>query len=287
MTEWFRRKSKNIKTFDKRDTTEGNWIKCPSCDEVLYKKVLENNFSVCGNCNYHFRLNFSKYIELICDYNEYEEFGNDITSLDPLSFKSKKEYSEQLKYYIQKTNQKSAVKTVKTKIKGLDIILAVMNFEFIGGSMGSVVGHKIGMAIDKADEQNIPLIIITASGGARMQEGVLSLMQLAKTTTKLAKFSNNGGLFITVLTDPTTGGVSASFGMLGDIIYAEPKALIGFAGPRVIKQTIGQDLPKGFQRSEFLLEKGFIDHIVSRNILKKTLSELIDFFINNNEVIVE
>ena len=275
MTEWFRRKSKNIKTFDKRDTTEGNWIKCPSCDEVLYKKVLENNFSVCGNCNYHFRLNFSKYIELICDYNEYEEFGNDITSLDPLSFKSKKEYSEQLKYYIQKTNQKSAVKTVKTKIKGLDIILAVMNFEFIGGSMGSVVGHKIGMAIDKADEQNIPLIIITASGGARMQEGVLSLMQLAKTTTKLAKFSNNGGLFITVLTDPTTGGVSASFGMLGDIIYAEPKALIGFAGPRVIKQTIGQDLPKGFQRSEFLLEKGFIDKIIDRKDLKDTLYQTI------------
>ena len=275
MTEWFRRKSKNIKTFDKRDTTEGNWIKCPSCDEVLYKKVLENNFSVCGNCNYHFRLNFSKYIELICDYNEYEEFGNDITSLDPLSFKSKKEYSEQLKYYIQKTNQKSAVKTVKTKIKGLDIILAVMNFEFIGGSMGSVVGHKIGMAIDKADEQNIPLIIVTASGGARMQEGVLSLMQLAKTTTKLAKFSNNGGLFITVLTDPTTGGVSASFGMLGDIIYAEPKALIGFAGPRVIKQTIGQDLPKGFQRSEFLLEKGFIDKIIDRKDLKDTLYQTI------------
>jgi len=276
MTEWFRRKAKNIKTFDKRDTTEGNWIKCPDCTEVLYKKVLENNFSVCSNCNYHFRLNFSKYIKLIADNNQYEEFAENITSLDPLSFKSKKEYNEQLKHYISKTGQKSAVTTVITKINGSDIVLAVMNFEFIGGSMGSAVGHKISMAIDKADEEKIPLIIITASGGARMQEGVLSLMQLAKTTTKLAKFSDNGGLYIAILTDPTTGGVSASFGMLGDVIYAEPKALIGFAGPRVIKQTIGQDLPEGFQRSEFLLEKGFIDKIIDRKDLKKTLYQTID-----------
>jgi len=275
MAEWFRRKSKNIKTYYKRDTTEGSWIKCPNCEEVLYKKVLENNFSVCNNCNFHFRLNFSKYIQLISDNNEFEEFGQNITSLDPLNFKSKKEYDEQLKNYITKTKQKSAVSTIKTKLDGHDIILAVMNFEFIGGSMGSVVGHKIGLAIDKANEEKIPLIIITASGGARMQEGVLSLMQLAKTTTKLAKFSDNGGLYIAILTDPTTGGVSASFGMLGDIIYAEPKSLIGFAGPRVIKQTIGQDLPDGFQRSEFLLKKGFIDKIVDRKDLKSTLSRTI------------
>jgi len=275
MAEWFRRKSKNIKTYYKRDTTEGSWIKCPNCEEVLYKKVLENNFSVCSNCNFHFRLNFSKYIQLISDNNEFEEFGQNITSLDPLNFKSKKEYNEQLKNYIAKTKQKSAVSTIKTKLDGHDIILAVMNFEFIGGSMGSVVGHKIGLAVDKANEEKIPLIIITASGGARMQEGVLSLMQLAKTTTKLAKFSDNGGLYIAVLTDPTTGGVSASFGMLGDIIYAEPKSLIGFAGPRVIKQTIGQDLPEGFQRSEFLLKKGFIDKIVDRKDLKSTLSRTI------------
>ena len=171
------------------------------------------------------------------------------------------------------------MKTVKTSIKGVNVILAVMNFEFIGGSMGSVVGHKIGIAIEKADEEKAPLIIVTASGGARMQEGVLSLMQLAKTTTKLAKFSDNGGLFITILTDPTTGGVSASFGMLGDIIYAEPKALIGFAGPRVIKQTIGQDLPDGFQKSEFLLKKGFIDDIVHRKDLKNRLTLLMKLFI--------
>ena len=276
MTEWFRRDKKNIKTFYKRDTTKGSWIKCPSCNEVLYKKVLENNFYVCKSCNYHFRLKTFKYIDLISDNNEYQEFGKNITSLDPLNFKSKKQYAEQLKHYIDKTGQKSAVVTVKTKINGKDIILAVMNFEFIGGSMGSAVGHKIGLAIDKADKEKIPLIIITASGGARMQEGVLSLMQLAKTTTKLARFSKNGGLYITVLTDPTTGGVSASFGMLGDIIYAEPKSLIGFAGPRVIKQTIGQDLPQEFQRSEFLLQKGFIDKIVNRKNLKSILSRTIN-----------
>jgi len=276
MTEWFRRDKKNIKTFYKRDTTEGSWIKCPSCDEVLYKKVLENNSHVCKSCNYHFRFKTFKYIDLISDNNEYQEFGKNITSLDPLNFKSNKQYTEQLKQYIDKTGQKSAVATVKTKIDGKDIILAVMNFEFIGGSMGSAVGHKIGLAIDKADKEKIPLIIITSSGGARMQEGVLSLMQLAKTTTKLARFSKNGGLYIAVLTDPTTGGVSASFGMLGDIIYAEPKSLIGFAGPRVIKQTIGQDLPKGFQRSEFLLKKGFIDKIVNRKDLKSILSRTIN-----------
>jgi len=275
MAEWFRRKSKNIKTFYKRDTTEGSWLKCPSCSEVLYKKVLEKNFSVCGDCNYHFRLNFAKYIELIADNNNYTEFGKNITSTDPLNFRSTKEYHEQLKYYKQKTGQNSAVSTICTQIDGRDIVLAVMNFEFIGGSMGSVVGHKIGLAIDKADQKKIPLIIITASGGARMQEGVLSLMQLAKTTTKLAKFSKNGGLYITVLTDPTTGGISASFGMLGDVIYAEPEALIGFAGPRVIKQTIGEDLPEGFQRSEFLLQKGFIDKIVERKNLKSLLSKTI------------
>ena len=180
-----------------------------------------------------------------------------------------------MKEYIDKTGENSAVKTIEGKINNSDVILAVMNFKFIGGSMGSVVGHKIGLAIDRAYKKKIPLIIVTASGGARMQEGVLSLMQLAKTSTKLARFSESGGLYITVLTDPTTGGISASFGMLGDVIYAEPKALIGFAGPRVIKQTIGQDLPEGFQKSEFLFEKGFIDRIVERKELKNTIAKTI------------
>ena len=276
MTEWFRRKSKNIKTFYKRDTEEGSWLKCPDCDEVLYKKVLEKNFSVCNNCDYHFRMNFEKYIHLLIDDNEYEEFGADVTSVDFLNFNSKKKYSDQINEYVDKTGQKSAVKTIMGKVGGFNVVLAVMNFNFIGGSMGSVVGHKIGMSIDKAYERKCPLIIVTASGGARMQEGILSLMQLAKISTKLARFSKAGGLYITILTDPTTGGISASFGMQGDVIYSEPKALIGFAGPRVIKQTIGQDLPAGFQRSEFLFEKGFIDKIVERKNMKKIVLNTID-----------
>ena len=276
MTEWFRRKSKNIKTFYKRDTEEGSWLKCPNCDEVLYKKVLEENFSVCNNCDYHFRMNFEKYIHLLIDNNEYDEFGSNITSVDFLNFNSKKKYSDQINEYINKTGQKSAVKTITGKVGGFDVVLAVMNFNFIGGSMGSVVGHKISMAIDKAYEQKCPLIIVTASGGARMQEGILSLMQLAKISTKLARFSKAGGLYITILTDPTTGGISASFGMQGDVIYSEPKALIGFAGPRVIKQTIGQDLPEGFQRSEFLFEKGFIDKIVERKNMKQIVQNTIN-----------
>ena len=276
MTEWFRRKSKNIKTFYKRDTEEGSWLKCPDCDEVLYKKVLEKNFSVCNNCDYHFRMNFEKYIHLLIDNNEYDEFGSNITSVDFLNFNSKKKYSDQINEYVDKTGQKSAVKTITGKVGGLDVVLAVMNFNFIGGSMGSVVGHKISVAVDKAYEQKCPLIIVTASGGARMQEGILSLMQLAKISTKLARFSKAGGLYITILTDPTTGGISASFGMQGDVIYSEPKALIGFAGPRVIKQTIGQDLPEGFQRSEFLFEKGFIDKIVERKNMKKIVQNTIN-----------
>jgi acetyl-CoA carboxylase carboxyl transferase subunit beta len=276
MTEWFRRKSKNIKTSYKRDTEEGSWLKCPHCDEVLYKRVLEKNFSVCNNCNYHFRMNFKKYIELIIDDNTFTEFGENFSSIDFLNFTSIKKYSEQIKEYSKKTGEKSAIKTVQGKTNGVDVILAVMNFDFIGGSMGSVVGHKVGIAIDKAYENKMPLIIVTSSGGARMQEGVLSLMQLAKTSTKLARFSKAGGLYITILTHPTTGGISASFGMQGDVIYSEPKALIGFAGPRVIKQTIGQDLPEGFQRSEFLFEKGFIDKIVERKDLKKIINRTID-----------
>jgi acetyl-CoA carboxylase carboxyl transferase subunit beta len=275
MTEWFRRKSKNIKTSYKKDTQEGSWLKCPQCDEVLYKNLLEKNFSVCNNCSYHFRMNFSNYIKLLIDDNKYIEFASKVTSYDSFNFYSKKKYSDQLKEYIDKTGENSAVKTIEGKINNSDVILAVMNFKFIGGSMGSVVGHKIGLAIDRAYKKKIPLIIVTASGGARMQEGVLSLMQLAKTSTKLARFSESGGLYITVLTDPTTGGISASFGMLGDVIYAEPKALVGFAGPRVIKQTIGQDLPQGFQKSEFLFEKGFIDRIVERKELKNTIARTI------------
>ena len=281
MAQWFRRKSKNITTFDKRDTREGEWKKCPQCNEFIFKKVLETNFHVCTNCKYHYRLGSNEYIKLLIDENQYIEFNKDLTSSDPLNFNSTKTYIEQLKFYKEKTGMKSAIKTIQGKLNNIEIILGVMDFNFIGGSMGSVVGHKIGLAIDKALELKIPLVIITASGGARMQEGAFSLMQLAKTSTKLARFSKAGGLYIPILTDPTTGGISASIAMQGDIIFAEPNALIGFAGPRVIKQTIGQDLPEGFQKSEFLLNKGFVDKIVNRNDLKDTLSKTINLLSNN------
>jgi len=276
MSEWFRRTSKNIKTFYKRDTQEGSWLKCPDCSEMSYRKVLENKFYVCTNCNYHFRISSDLYIKLLIDDNNYEEFGKNITSKDPLNFKMPdKSYTEQIEIYKQRTNKKSAVTILKGKINNAEVIMGVMDFNFIGGSMGSVVGHKIGMAIDLADKEKLPLLIVTASGGARMQEGSYSLMQLAKTSSKLAKFSNNGGLYIVLLTDPTTGGISASIAMLGDVILSEPNALIGFAGPRVIKQTIGQDLPEGFQKAEFLLEKGFVDYIVNRNDLKDNVTKII------------
>ena len=281
MAEWFRRTSKNIKTFYKRDTQEGSWLKCPECNEMIYRKVLEEKFYVCNNCNYHFRINSDLYIKLLIDNNEFREFGKEITSKDPLNFQIPKKYSEQVEHYKKITNKNSAVTILQGKVDGKDVVLGVMDFNFIGGSMGSVVGHKLGMAIDLADEKKLPLIIITASGGARMQEGSYSLMQLAKTSSKLANFSKNGGLYIVLLTDPTTGGISASIAMLGDVILSEPNALIGFAGPRVIKQTIGQDLPEGFQRAEFLLKKGFIDNIVNRNDLKEKLSNIINMLSYN------
>jgi len=279
MSEWFRRTSKNIKTFYKRDTQEGSWLKCPSCGEMSYRKVLEKKFYVCGNCNYHFRIASELYIKLLIDNNQFVEYGQDITSKDPLNFKMPdKSYAEQIDIYQKKTNKKSAVTILKGKIDNREVVLGVMDFSFIGGSMGSVVGHKLGMAIDLADKEKLPLLIITSSGGARMQEGSYSLMQLAKTSSKLAKFSQNGGLYMVLLTDPTTGGISASIAMLGDVILSEPNALIGFAGPRVIKQTIGQDLPEGFQKAEFLLEKGFVDYIINRNDLKQNISKIINIF---------
>ena len=281
MSDWFRRETKNITTISKRDTKEGSWIKCPNCNSVIYKKVLIENCFVCHDCNHHFRISADEYIKLIIDNNQFEEICENLVSSDPLSFEVPKKYTEQITKAIEKTGKKDAIKLVEGKLGGKKIILAVMDFSFIGGSMGSVVGEKICKGINRAEEKNIPLIMIAASGGARMQEGVYSLMQLAKISTQLAHFSKLGGLYIVLLTDPTTGGVSASFGMQGDIILAEPNALIGFAGPRVIKQTIGENLPAGFQKSEFLLEKGFLDNIVNRKDLKKTLECLIDILGKN------
>jgi len=272
---WFQRKDEKIKDTQKKSIPDDLWVKCPSCSEILYKPELQKNNSVCRHCEHHFRIKPIEYIKLILDEGSAKEFLQNITSVDKLKFKAERKYSDQLKIAKNKTNDKEAIRCFEGTINDDSVVLSVMNFEFIGGSMGSAVGEKVSQAIKLADKKKVPLIIVCASGGARMQEGALSLMQLAKTSANLAKFMENGGLYIPLLTNPTTGGVTASFGMLGDINLAEPKALIGFAGPRVIKQTISQDLPKGFQRSEFLLEKGFIDKIVPRSELKSTFSTII------------
>ena len=273
---WFKRKDKKLKNPIKKSIPDGLSGKCPSCYEIIYKPELEKNLSVCHHCNHHFRVLPEVYTELILDKNSGKRIFDNIKPVDFLRFKASKEYKKQILDASQKTNEFDAVEVFDGEINGKNIILGIMNFQFIGGSMGSVVGEVVSRAIVLAGKKDIPFILICASGGARMQEGAISLMQLAKTSTQLAKFHKDGGLFIPILTDPTTGGVTASFGMLGDLILAEPGALIGFAGPRVIKQTIGQDLPKGFQRSEFLLEKGFIDHIIDRKNMKEKLSTIIN-----------
>ncbi len=278
MTEWFRRKSQNIKTSSKRDTKEGMWIKCPSCGEVVYSSLLKNSFNLCPSCSHHFNFSSSQYIDLLLDKEDRISICDNIFSTDPLKFSAFKKYSDQLEQAQNKTGINDAVISLSGKLFENKIVLVALDFSFIGGSMGSVVGEVISKSIEYANDHKLPLLIISSSGGARMQEGAISLMQLAKTSSKMSKFLENGGLFISLLTNPTMGGASASFSMQGDIIIAEPNALIGFAGQRVIKQTIGQDLPEGFQRSEFLLKKGFIDHIIPRNKLKKNISDLIKFF---------
>ena len=276
---WFRRKDKNITDEGKKNIPSGLWLKCPTCSEIQYKPELDKNYSVCRHCGHHFRVQPSIYRDLLLDEGTFREIFNNIKPLDPLQFKAEKNYTDQLKTAQSKTKQNDAINCFNGQINSHEVILAIMNFSFIGGSMGSVVGELVSRAIEDAREKNIPLILICASGGARMQESSLSLLQLAKTSSKLARFQQDGGLFIPILTDPTTGGVTASFGMLGDIILAEPGALIGFAGPRVIKQTIGEDLPEGFQRAEFLKDKGFVDYIVSRQKMKDILSRLIEILI--------
>lgn len=275
---WFKRDKRGLTPQEKKELPDGIWIKCDNCGEIIYKKELDKNLYVCMKCNYHFRIKSKNYIEILLDEGEFDEFNENIQSADPLKFKGSKRYSDQLKDAIKKSGTTEAVKTGFGKIEKKRVVFCVMDFSFIGGSMGSVVGERISRAIEQAIANKIPLIIASASGGARMMEGALSLMQMAKTSAYLAKLSHAGLPYISIITDPTTGGVSASYAMLGDIIIAEPGALIGFAGPRVIKQTIGQDLPEGFQRSEFMLEHGFIDAIFNRQELKKKLSQLLDFF---------
>ena len=273
---WYKRTDKKFKDSEKKSIPDGLWEKCNSCDEILFRPELEKNLSVCHHCQHHFRVSPEIYLDLLIDKGSETQLFSTLASKDFLGFKAGEKYSTQISGARRKTGDLHAIKIYSVKLRKRSIILGFMNFSFIGGSMGSVVGESVSRAIVTAGKKKTPLILICSSGGARMQEGALSLMQLAKTSAHLAKFSKGGGLYISILTDPTTGGVTASYGMLGDIIMAEPGALIGFAGPRVIKQTIGQDLPKGFQRAEFLLRKGFIDHIVSRSEMKDKLSRLIE-----------
>jgi acetyl-CoA carboxylase carboxyl transferase subunit beta len=269
---WFKRSKENISPdSQKKDLPDGLWEKCPSCGEIIHKKQLETNLWTCIKCNYHFRIGSAEYIDVLLDKGTFKEMDKKMRSADPLGFEDTKKYADRIQETIKKLGLNDAVKTGTGKINGMDIAFGCMDFKFIGGSMGSVVGEKVARLVDRAYKNRIPLVIISASGGARMMEGAFSLMQMAKTSARLARLADAKIPYISVLTDPTTGGTTASYAMLGDIHIAEPQALIGFAGPRVIKQTIGKDLPAGFQRSEFLLEQGFVDIISSRKDLKNNI----------------
>ncbi len=276
---WFRKEKKQKKPVEEKalKVPEGLWVKCENCKEIIYKKEVSRNTNVCPKCNYHFRISSSERLESLYDNGTYEEFDNHLASVDPLEFVDSKAYKDRLSQYKEKTGMNDAVVNSKGTIGGFPVIICAMEYGFMGGSMGSVVGEKVTNAIERALEERIPLIIISCSGGARMQEGVLSLMQMAKISSALARLDQAGIPYISVLTDPTTGGVTASYAMLGDLNIAEPKALIGFAGPRVIEQTIRQKLPEGFQRSEFLLEHGMLDFVVERSQMKETLIKCLRF----------
>jgi len=282
---WFKRIKEGITTStkDKKETPEGLWYKCPECGTVVsMDEHIENTF-VCSNCDHHDRIGSAEYFSLLFDNGKFTEFNRSMSSADPLKFQDTKKYPDRIKAGQKKTGLKDAIRTAHGKSDGKDLVVACMDFAFIGGSMGSVVGEKISRAIDKAIEKKCPFLLISKSGGARMMEAGFSLMQMAKTSAKLTLLSDAGLPYISLLTDPTTGGVTASFAMLGDLNIAEPKALIGFAGPRVVKETIGKDLPEGFQRSEFLLEHGFLDFIVHRHTLKKQLSLTLSMFEKQEE----
>src|SRR3954470_23762236 len=264
-------------TARKEGIPEGLWLRCPECGDMLFRKVVEEALHVCPNCQYHFRVGARTRINLLVDPGSFEERYADVEPADPLRFTDKKAYKDRLKSEQQKTGNPDAVVCGKAFIKGRPLMLAVMDPEFMMGSMGSVVGGKITRPTETAADEKLPLLIVSCSGGARMQESSLSLMQMAKTSAALARLDDAGGLFISLLADPTTGGVTASFAMLGDFIVAEPKALIGFAGPRTIWNTIKVELPEGFQRSEFLKEHGFVDFVVHRKDLRSEIARLVDF----------
>jgi len=274
---WFKRIKEGIttSTHEKKETPDGLWSKCPKCKIIVTTEEHEQQLHVCSNCNHHSRIGSSEYFKLLFDNNNFTEIDKNMTSLDPLKFKDKKTYTQRIEAMQRKTGLKDAVRTAHGKLKDTTIVVACMDFTFIGGSIGSVVGEKIGRAIDYARKNKHPILIISKSGGARMMEAGISLMQLAKTSAKLAQLSKEGLPYISLCTDPTFGGATASFSMLGDMNIAEPNALIGFAGPKVVKETIGKDLPDGFQTAEFLMEKGFIDMIIERKDLKEKLAQLL------------
>lgn len=269
---WFKKDDRKIKI------PEGLWIKCNYCREIIYRKEVEKNSMVCPKCKYHFCITIEERIAIMLDEGSFKEYDSNIYPVDPLDFKDSIKYKERLRNYQKSTGHPDALIYGEGMINGYPVIVGIFNFKFMGGSMGSVVGEKILRAAETSFNKKYPLIIVSASGGARMQEGILSLMQMAKTSAAIARLSDASVPFVSILTDPTFGGVTASIAMQGDVIMAEPKALIGFAGPRVVEQTIKQQLPEGFQRAEFLLEHGMIDMIVERKRLKETLSQVIGFF---------
>ena len=280
---WFKRDKAPMATKDEKKVKipEGLWIKCPSCGETLVAKELEKNLNVCPKCNHHFRLSAHKRIDLLLDEGSFAEYDANLTSVDFLQFKDSKSYQSRIDAALAKGGSKDAIICGSGAIEGIPVQLGVFDFSFMGGSMGSVVGEKITRAIEQGLERNTPVIIVSASGGARMQESILSLMQMAKTSAALAKLRAKGLPFVSILTDPTTGGVTASFAMLGDINMAEPRALIGFAGPRVIEQTIRQKLPEGFQRAEYLLDHGMVDIIINRHEMKAKLASILSILYHN------
>jgi acetyl-CoA carboxylase carboxyl transferase subunit beta len=272
---WFKRSKTNIETSARRrDVPDGSWVKCEHCGEMMHQKQLEAALYTCIHCEASFRVGSGQYLDILLDKGSFKEADRKMKSTDPLNFTDSKGYADRIEATIKKTGIQDAMRSGMGKIHGITVSIAVMDFGFIGGSMGSVVGEKIARSIDRAVKNKCPLIVVSSSGGARMMEGAFSLMQMAKTSSRLTLLHDAGLPYISILLDPTTGGVTASFAMLGDLNIAEPRALIGFAGPRVIKQTIGRDLPEGFQTAEFLLEKGFLDKVVPRAEMRDTLAAL-------------
>lgn len=282
MSSWFKRNKEGIttSTSEKKETPEGLWHKCPNCKTVFTQADFIKNSYVCDRCSHHERIGSEEYFQLIFDDQKFTEIDADLSSADPLEFQDTKKYTDRIATSQKSTGLKDAVRTAYGTVDGMELVISAMDFAFVGGSLGSVMGEKIVRGINKAIELNAAFMIISKSGGARMMEAGFSLMQMAKVSGKLGQLSEHKLPYISFLTDPTTGGVTASFAMLGDINIAEPKALIGFAGPRVVKETIGRDLPEGFQTSEFLLEHGFLDYIVDRAELKKTLALSLKLFKN-------